>query len=314
MNALKEGKTSGRVKNALLRNHIAENNMKTSLKSLTTGVSKKELDSLKYKQAFYQQRKKQLEASVSPASKPGNARSKTALNRSPGGRLEFRRTISDQTSFESITDLHSRPRALSSLSSSPSIEISDYDENGDSNIYTKTKLPSIPPSGNGQLTSGIPLRGRAKSSSDISRDVAVFLDKITPETRRLSSGDLTVDEYLAKRRRSSASGYMLNTPTNASAARSTPVSPVLGRKSLADTPGSQNQRNEGRKGNARKKQVSNNDVQTEQVETLAESLNKIKFCRYLRDADGEEMLNREETLPDELKPKEIVLGHTKVVF
>lgn len=301
MNALKEGKTSGRVKNALQLNQIAENNMKTSLKLATTNLNKKELDSLKYKQAFYQQRKKELD--LSSPRRPQD-RAKSPLSRLPLEKLELNSSV---TSFQSITEISSRPRSFSSMKNSPSIEISDFsDEKKEDGA---NKLPSLTPR-NGGLPSGEPLRGRAKSTTDITKDVAAFLQNMDASQHKNEvSCDLSIDEYLAKsRRRSSCSGYLLASPTNMAASKSAPSSPILPRK----TPiGSPTQKSLGRK--AKKKQTSKEDVHNDS-ESLADSMNRLKFCRYLRDTNDEELLNKEEKLPSELKPKEVVLGHTKVVF
>jgi len=299
MNTLKEGKVSVTMKDALIRNNIAEQTMKTAMKSLQC-VSNKEMAFLKNKQAFYQKRQEQLKKGLE--SRNCAAASPQSPNLSVGS---LTGNSAESTSFHSITKLQTRPQ---SALSSPSIKISYHDEPG----QTQIKLPPLTPN-NGYLATGSPMRARSKSTSDISQDVAAFLKKPLVSDnaggrhgRRTSTGEMYDNIYMS--RKASQSLITPLSPSNTS--RSAPSSPVLTRRQVS-MPGTQlsNQRaGTARRGSAAQREPLADDNN----ESLEDSLNKLKFCRYLR--NSERKLENYDQLPDEVKPGALIIGHTKAVF
>ena len=141
-----------------MRNNMAEQNMKSAIKSLQC-VSKKEMNTLKFKQALYQKRQAQLQISIEDTenrprspSAPTSPRSpkpesRSLLTRSPISDSTFRKISEPATSGQSLTELHlgrdiRRVRAASDSIRSPTIEISDFDGPG---WESSVKLPSILP-------------------------------------------------------------------------------------------------------------------------------------------------------------------------
>lgn len=302
MNTLKAGKVSMTMKDALIRNNIVEQNMKTTFKSLQC-VSNKEMAFLKNKQALYLKRQKQLKKSLESRNDPATSPLSPDLEVRTFSGPSFGYTA-ESTSFQNITELQARPK---SALRSPSIEISYFDESGSE--QTQIKLPPLS-SGNRQLTTGSPMRARSKSTSDISKSVAEFLKKPliadgagSWQGRRTSSGGMRDDIGLIRRPSQS-----LTTPNDASnTSRSAPSSPILLRRQL---PGTQlpNQKSARRGSSATQRQA----VADDNSESLSDSMDKIKFCRYLR--DSEMKLDYEDHLPDEVKPTALIVGHTKAVL
>jgi len=165
---------------------------------------------------------------------------------------------------------------------------------------------------NAGLSAAMPREIRRRSAGELSNDIAKFLNRpLTPTAPSLTA------------------------PVNAAGSRSAPSSPLLTRKELL-MPGTQLPHLKGgpRKGSAQRntrvqrqsssevsatqtgvKEGAIEDSQTRDEDvngTLEDALDKIKFCRYLR--DSEMKLSNEETLPEELLPSSMVIGHTKVAL
>lgn len=65
-------------------------------------------------------------------------------------------------------------------------------------------------------------------------------------------------------------------------------------------------------GRALNQSTTGNALNNEDHKSLEESMNDVRFCKYLRTASLEEDI-KQGKLPDELVPKVIIVGHTEWV-
>lgn len=259
------------------------------------------------------------------------------------------RKLSEPTGFTTITELNKqwrngmgdvRTRSIS-LVSAPSIEISEADDDS-TGVYTGVKLPPISSSPNGlktevllqqrrKSTGGLPLdagRGPRRSSLTPSSEPLTPNNAVAGRSPRsaLSSTGNGIGSPGAQLPRGISRKNMSNEMRDLSGIlkilddvkqknvpdldridmRSNP-SAVKKRNSMENVPMNEENVHDGVMENKMADEMTDD---SREVDDLASSMDKLKFCTYLRGHDVN--LDNEHNLPMELVPRTMIIGHTKM--
>ena len=349
MKKLKEDKLSLTMREALARNALMENKMKADMSSLSTDA-KRNLQSLEFYKNKYQARQKELEMEKHRNASNNGARKISAPSRlmmnTEYQDLLSGEMITDLTSFRkqerSISDtllpqiyrcenggklpvIVANPKAegllLPSIGSSNSngrqrrlsATNMSYSRPGSpgclltapANIAQSRSAPSSPRTPkrdfSGWTRSPSPGGFRKNSTGDFGEELALKLDKALLQRRALDQGARTKDDGLHEQERKA-----MQEPKRFPTKREKSASANRESKDVKVT------RKISSPGTALNQSTAGNTLNNEHRKSLEESMNDVRFCKYLRTASLEEDI-KQGKLPDELVPKVIIVGHTEWV-
>lgn len=350
MKKLKEDKLSLTMREALARNALMENKMKADMSSLSTDA-KRNLQSLEFYKNKYQARQKELEMEKHRNASNNGARKISAPSRlmmnTEYQDLLSGEMITDLTSFRkqerSISDtllpqiyrcenagklpvIVANPKAegllLPSIGSSAnsngrqrrlSATNMSYSRPGSpgclltapANIAQSRSAPSSPRTPkrdfSGWTRSPSPGGFRKNSTGDFGEELALKLDKALLQRRASDQGAGTKDDGLHEQERKA-----MQEPKRFPTKREKSASANRESKDVKVT------RKISSPGTALNQSTAGNTLNNEHRKSLEESMNDVRFCKYLRTASLEEDI-KQGKLPDELVPKVIIVGHTEWV-